>query len=105
MSASAAHRYGHAWFNRTCAHRPQRRVSRPSAVDRRWTSLDVRYDLKQPGTYHYSWVNGPPDGYGFTSGRSDRQRDTLEAHEAHIREFLSAVDPMTGYIEDDGDGN
>ena len=67
--------------------------------------FDVRYDLKQPGTYHYSWVNGPPDGYGFTSGRSDRQRDTLEAHEAHIREFLSAVDPMTGYIEDDGDGN
>lgn len=67
--------------------------------------FDVTYDPKQPGAYHYSWVSGLNDGYGFTSRRSDHQRSSVAEHENSIREFLSAVDPVTGYIEDDGDGN
>lgn len=66
--------------------------------------FDVSHDPTQPGAYGYSWVNGPHDGYGFGSRRSDHRRSTLDEHEDHIREFLEAVDPNTGYIEDDGDG-
>lgn len=64
--------------------------------------FDVSYDPKQPGAYHYLWVTGPNDGYGFGSRRSDHERSTVAEHEASIRDFLSAVDPVTGYIEDDG---
>jgi hypothetical protein len=63
--------------------------------------FDVAYDPAQPGAYHYSWVSGLNDGYGFSSRRSDHERSTIAEHEAHIRDFLSAVDPATGYIEDD----
>ena len=63
--------------------------------------FDVSYDPDQPGAYHYLWANGPNEGYGFTSRRSDRGRSTIAEHERDIREFLSAVDPSTGYIEDD----
>lgn len=63
--------------------------------------FDVDYDLEQPGAYHYTWVSGPNDGYGFTSRRSDHQRSSVAEHDEGIRDFLSAVDPETGYIEDD----
>lgn len=65
--------------------------------------FEVAYDPEQPGAYHYSWVSGPNHGYGFSSGRFDHRRRTVEEHEKRIRNFLSAVDPDTGYIEDDGD--
>ena len=65
--------------------------------------FDVSYNPSQPGAYGYSWVNGPNEGYGFGSRRSDHQRSTMSEHEASIRDFLAAVDPETGYIEDDGD--
>ena len=64
--------------------------------------FDVSYDPKHPGAYHDLWVSGPNDGYGFGSRRSDHERSTIAEHEASIRDFLCAVDPATGYIEDDG---
>lgn len=49
------------------------------------------------GSLHYDWVSGPNDGYGFSVfcgvGPMSRER-----HSADIREFLSAVDPVTGYF-------
>jgi len=69
--------------------------------------FSVAYDSSQPGTYHYTRLSGAPGGpavgYGFTSGRSDHQRETIAAHIEAIRDFISVVDPVTGYIEDDED--
>jgi len=49
------------------------------------------------GAFHYDWISGPNDGYGFsTSGRSTPVSN--EHHKAAIRDFLSAVDPATGYL-------
>lgn len=72
-------------------------------------AFSVAYDASQPGTYHYTRLPGAPGGpavdYGFTSGRSDRQRESTEAHIEAIQDFISVVDPATGYIEDtDEDG-
>ena len=53
----------------------------------------------ESGGCHYDWLSGPNDGYGFsTSAPADR---SLELHRRAIRSFLAAVDPATGYIEDD----
>ena len=65
--------------------------------------FEVAYDPSQPGAYHYTRLTGPASGYGFTGRRSDHQRSTMYEHEAQIRAFLGAVDPVTGYIEDDPD--
>ena len=54
-----------------------------------------------PGHYHYAWVSGPNSGYGFSSTVSDGSSLTDEQHLDAIRDFLAAVDPTTGYIEDD----
>lgn len=70
-------------------------------------SFSVTYDSSQPGTYHYTRLPGAPGGpavgYGFTSARSDHQRTTTAAHGEAIRDFISLLDPTTGYLEDDGD--
>ncbi|WP_243057833.1 hypothetical protein [Nocardioides sp. SR21] len=67
--------------------------------------FSVRYDLSQPGAYHYTRLAGAPGGpavgYGFTSRGSDGRRRTTDQHVESIRGFLDAVDPATGYIEDD----
>jgi hypothetical protein len=51
------------------------------------------------GSLHYDWISGPNDGYGFSVfcgvGPIGRER-----HSADIREFLSAIDPETGYFYD-----
>lgn len=51
------------------------------------------------GSLHYDWISGPNDGYGFSvfCGVGPIRR---ERHSADIREFLSAVDPETGYLYD-----
>jgi len=41
---------------------------------------------------------GRPD-YGFSSASSDGRPSTMVDHEEAIRNFLSLVDPETGYIE------
>lgn len=56
-----------------------------------------------PGQYHYDWVSGCNHGYGFSGTVSDGGALTTEQHVHAIRNFLAAVDPTTGYIEDDQD--
>lgn len=66
--------------------------------------FDIVYDPTQPGAYHYTRLTGPAPGYGFTSRRSDDARSTTAEHVKAIRYFLDMVDPVTGYIEDNPDG-
>jgi hypothetical protein len=52
------------------------------------------------GSSHYDWVSGPNDGYGFsTSGGAEPY--SRDHHVAAIRDFLSAIDPATGYFFDE----
>ena len=51
------------------------------------------------GQNDYLWITGPNPGYGFSSASSDGRASTIGDHEAAIRNFLSQVDPATGYIE------
>ncbi|GAB1694882.1 hypothetical protein KRM28CT15_66850 [Krasilnikovia sp. M28-CT-15] len=53
----------------------------------------------RPGQYSYNWISGPNPGYGFAGSRSGGVEATLAEHMINIREFLSAVDPETGFIE------
>ena len=64
---------------------------------------------ERSGGTHYTWLSGPNPGYGFTvsaiievteAGISSRENPNIEQHETHIRNFLSMIDPKTGYIED-----
>ena len=65
--------------------------------------LDVdgaNFELR-PGEFggtHYTWVNGPNPGYGFSRSPA---ADSAEQHRENIRCFLAMIDPKTGYIEDD----
>lgn len=53
-----------------------------------------------PGDWSYDWLTGPNPGYGFGSHGSPLDR-SLEEHQQDCRNFLSMVDPVTGYIEDE----
>jgi hypothetical protein len=61
--------------------------------------FDVTTQPDRPGAYHYAWISGPNPGYGFSEASSDGRRSTMADHEEAIRNFLSLVDPETGYIE------
>ena len=52
----------------------------------------------QFGGTHYTWLSGPNPGYGFTVSPTS---DETAQHQANIRDFLSMIDPKTGYIADD----
>ncbi len=47
---------------------------------------------------NYTWLSGPNPGYGF--GASPTLNHSVDEHIANIRDFLAAIDPTTGYIED-----
>lgn len=50
------------------------------------------------GGTDYDWVSGPNEDYGFGTGA----RNMSEAeHRADIRNFLTMIDPATGYISED----
>ena len=51
------------------------------------------------GSLHYDWISGPNDGSGFSvfCGVGPIRP---ERHSTDIRDFLSAVDPATGYFFD-----
>jgi hypothetical protein len=51
------------------------------------------------GSDEYTWVSGPNAGYGFSSVTSNREPLCPGDHAESIRDFLSAVDAETGYIE------
>jgi hypothetical protein len=53
---------------------------------------------EQSGGTHYAWISGPNPGYGFTVSPTI---DNIEQHQTNIRNFLSMIDPETGYIEED----
>ena len=61
--------------------------------------FEITTSSERPGQYHYDWTSGPNSGYGFSSASSDGRTSTMEDHEDAIRNFLSQVDPQTGYIE------
>lgn len=48
----------------------------------------------------YMWLSGPNKSYGFGSGGGPPY-PSIEEHRQRIRNFLTMVDPTTGYIEDD----
>jgi hypothetical protein len=78
-------------------------VAPSSMTDRAATRLEVDgevFELRPDefGGAHYDWISGPNAGYGFSESPAP---DSLEQHRASIRNFLSLVDPATGYIEDD----
>ena len=50
------------------------------------------------GGTHYSWTSGPNPGYGFSISPTS---ESSEEHRANIQNFLSMIDPATGYIGDD----
>ena len=65
---------------------------------------------ERSGGTHYTWLSGPNPGYGFTastvfevSGAAPASRESpdIEQHLTNIRNFLSMIDPETGYIEED----
>jgi hypothetical protein len=49
------------------------------------------------GGTHYTWLNGPNPGYGFSVSPTV---DDFEEHQRNIRSFLSMIDPRTGYLEE-----
>jgi hypothetical protein len=72
---------------------------RPLRVDVDGEVFDVAARPDRPGAYDYTWVSGPNPGYGFVSASSDRRPSTMADHEEAIRNFLSQVEPETGYIQ------
>lgn len=61
--------------------------------------FDVAAQPDHPGHYHYAWISGPNPDYGFSSASSDGRPRSIVDHEEAIRNFLTHVDPDTGYIE------
>jgi hypothetical protein len=64
------------------------------------TRLEVEGELFElrpaaDGGTHYTWVNGPNPGYGFSMSPAP---DSVEEHRAHIPGILAMIDPQTGYI-------
>jgi len=65
-------------------------------VDGELWQVRVRGD----GHYDFAWLSGIASNYGFTArvmGSKDAMSD--EAIEASIRDFMSNVDPQTGYLD------
>ena len=55
----------------------------------------------RPDDRHFAWLSGPNADYGFSSGMRGGGTWTKDALEDNIRDFLSEIDPETGYIGDD----
>lgn len=55
---------------------------------------------RDDGAHLYDWVSGPNPDYGFSMGGPAVEHFTPEFHEEAIRDFLSAIDPETGYMAD-----
>jgi hypothetical protein len=51
------------------------------------------------GGTDYTWLSGPNPGYGF--GLSPTPNLSVDEHQDHVRRFLSAIDPATGYLRDE----
>jgi hypothetical protein len=78
---------------------------RPSYDDVRELTVDgerfrVGRRSGEPCTYDYTWLTGPNDGYGFTTSMSLEHAMSDAEHEQTLRDFLSGIDPATGYLGD-----
>jgi hypothetical protein len=82
-----------AWPGQEVPENPPVRLE----VDGEEFTVAARRD--NPGQYDYAWVSGPNAGYGFSSAYSDRRQATMADHTDAIRNFLSQIDPVTGFIE------
>ena len=60
--------------------------------------FDVTELASEPGVYELRWVSGPNEGYGFATMKYGGEGHTGAELEDAIRNFLSQVDPTTGYI-------
>ena len=60
--------------------------------------FDVSQRVHEPGVYDLRWISGPNEDYGFASAKYGGGRQTDAELEDTIRNFLSQVDPATGYI-------
>ncbi len=95
--------------------------SRPTADDGPFaTTVDgetfkVTLRQEEPGACDYDWESGPNEGYGFSSSRHvaffsvhDKANTpsnalpspTIDEHRESIRDFLSQINPETGFIGD-----
>ena len=61
--------------------------------------FDVMERDGEPGVFELRWVSGPNADYGFTTSTSSGEGQSEAELEDAIRNFLSQVDPSTGYIE------
>ena len=52
----------------------------------------------EPGTYDFDWRSGPHDGYGFSCSGGDHRPRSSDEIVDDIRDFLSGIDPETGYL-------
>lgn len=76
---------------------------RPSYDDVRELAVDgerfrVARRSGESCTYDYTWLTGPNDGYGFTTSMNVEHTMTDAEHEQTLRDFLSGIDPATGYL-------
>jgi hypothetical protein len=49
--------------------------------------FEVVASAEHPGQYHFAWLSGPNEGYGFSESRSDRTAMSEPEIEASIRAF------------------
>lgn len=61
--------------------------------------FDVSERVGEPGVYDLRWGSGPNVDYGFASAKYGGGGQADAELEDAIRNFLSQVDPATGYIE------
>lgn len=61
--------------------------------------FDVTASDDAPGQYHLNWRSGPNPGYGFTCRRSDGDFSTEPQLVEQIRDFLTHINPATGYLD------
>lgn len=61
--------------------------------------FEVTERVSEPGVYELRWTSGPNEGYGFASATYGGEGQSEAELEDAIRNFLSQVDPSTGYIQ------
>ena len=63
----------------------------------------VKENPDRPGDYHFDWLSGPNEGFGFGLATSNRARHSIEELREDISDWLATIDPETGYTSDDED--
>jgi hypothetical protein len=73
-------------------------VDRQLNVDRQDFIVTPRHG--EPGVYDFTWVSGTHDPHhGFSLARSDGSTMSEAAMRAAIADFLSNINPETGYLD------